>query len=122
MRAAQRRAMVETDVTGAGKSDLAGHALHQFVQVEILPGAVAVANHRDRQHLPGLAFAPLRKALAGIAHFHHRRRDGLSVIYCQHALFPSVWNGPFASRLAPTLDRRHTPIPCRSCRETRLRS
>jgi hypothetical protein len=34
MRAAQRRAMVETDITGAGKSDLAGHALHQFVQVK----------------------------------------------------------------------------------------
>ncbi|MNN78428.1 hypothetical protein D3C81_1949870 [compost metagenome] len=90
MGAAQRRAVVETDVTRPGKTHFPGHALHQFVQVKILSGAVAVADHRDRQHRASLAFTPLRKTLAGIADLNHRRRDGLSVIYCQHAKFPSV--------------------------------
>ena len=84
MRAAQRRAVVETDVTGAGETHLGGHSLHQFVQVEILPGGVAVADHRNRQHLAGLALAPLRKALASIVYRDGRSGDWLRGVYWHH--------------------------------------
>ncbi len=71
VRAAKCRAVVETDIAGAGETRLPGQPLHQFVQIEILPGAVAVADHRDGQDFPALAFAPLAKPFASVADFDH---------------------------------------------------
>ncbi|MNF07531.1 hypothetical protein D3C80_2077260 [compost metagenome] len=63
--------MVEADITGAGKTRFPGQPLHQFVQIEILPGAVAVTDHRDGQNLPRLPFAPLTKPFASVTDLDH---------------------------------------------------
>ncbi|MNV92418.1 hypothetical protein D3C71_1870160 [compost metagenome] len=71
MRAAQSRAVVEADIAGAGETRLPGQPLHQLVQIEILSGAVAVADHRDGQDLPRLPFAPLAKPFASVTDLNH---------------------------------------------------